>query len=183
MKRSTDERLADIESSITRLTKMQDCMFHVLLTLHKASSLINRAERAVNFFEASIESINQSINHSLVFMFGAWTLMGIAVSMSFSFSATQRVTFRVTTIGLGVVALVLGIYAVLQYRRASSQIQEAKKKLTQTYEVFESLGKEGTTVDDALAQALAEWKELASDDLVSEARNDTSGHKDSHDRS
>ena len=183
MKRSTEERLADIESGITRLTKMQSCMFNALLTMHKASSLINRAERAVSFFGVPLESINQSINRSLVFMFGAMTLMGVAVSMSSLFSATQRLAFRVTTIGLGVVALVFLIYAFLQYRSADNQIQGAKKKLTQTYEGFESFGKEATAVDDALTQASAEWKELVPDDLVSESSNGTSEPKDSHDRS
>lgn len=172
MKKSTEERLADIESGITRLTKMQGCVFNVLLILHNMASLIEKSELALNSGEVSLESINQIMNRSIVFMFGAMSLMGVSVSMTSLYLITQELAFRVVTIVVSVFAVVLGIYAVSQYRRASSQIRVARKTFAQRGEDLASTKEEAKALDAKLAQALAEWKELVPDDLVTESKSE-----------
>ena len=171
MEKTTEERLADIESGISRLTKMQGCMFNVLLILDKATSLSDRAERAVSSFEIPLSSVTDIANTSVVFMFGAFTMIGLSFALSSLYLTTQELAFRILAIVTGIVALALGIFAIFGHRTAKSQIKELKKKSTQTKEDYESFKKEAKALDAELAQALAEWKELFPDDLASEPKS------------
>ena len=172
MKKSIEERLTDIESNVTRLTKMQGCVFNVLLLLDRASSLVNKSERAVSFYKVPLESIYQNVNHSLVFMFGAMAFIGVAATMFSLYLTTQDLSYRVAGIVVGIWGLATAIYAVLMHRRASSQIRGVKEKLTQTDESFESFKKEAASLDQALARILAEWRELVPDDLAGESKSE-----------
>lgn len=172
MKKPNEERLSDIENGISRLIKMQDRMFNVLLILDKTTSLIDRAEQVASSFEIPLYTVTHTVNTSIVFMFGALTMIGLSVALSSLHITTQELAFKVVAIVIGIFALALGIYAILQYRSASSQIQGIKKKATQTEEVFDRFKKESAALDDALAQALAKWKELVPDDSVSEPKSE-----------
>jgi hypothetical protein len=183
MQKSIEERLADIESSITRMTKMQGCMLRVLLILHKTSLLFGRSERSLTEVEQSLESTDRGMDRFLVLFFGAITMLGLATSMLSLYFATMDATARVLSIVFSILALVWFILGFLEYRRVRSQFRGAKKKLTQTEEVVESIEKEVAAANDNLAQIVAEWKELVPDDLATKSGNGTPEPKDSHDKS
>lgn len=183
MQKSIEERLADIESGITRLTKMQGCMLNALLLMEETSMLIRRTELSVTSAKESLKSINQGMDRFIVLFFGAITMLGIATSMLSLYLVTLDFTARVLSIVFPILALVCFFLGFLEYRRASSQIRVTRKTFAQRGEDSASTREEAKAIDDALAQILAEWKELVPDDLVSESRNGTSGPKDSHDRS
>ena len=107
MKKSTEERLADIESGITKLTKVQCCVFKTLLILHKRSWMRERLEGSVTSVQASVEHVGQIVDHSYVLMFGSMAVLGVSVSMQAIYYATQDLFFRAMSIGLGVFALAL----------------------------------------------------------------------------
>jgi hypothetical protein len=185
MKKSIEERLADIESDIARLTKMQGCVLKVLLILHKTSSSTKRSEGALTLSKVYIESAHRSVDYFLMFFFGTISATGFVTSMYSLYFATLDIVYRVFAIVFSVLTLVLIFFTFLRYRRTSSQLREAEKMMTQTVEVVDSVAEEMAAADDNLAQALAELEELnlAPDDLASESRNGTSGPKDSYDRS
>lgn len=172
MQKSIDKRLADIESDITRFTKTQGCVFNVLLILYKMSSLVSRSEQAVVLGEVSLESANQIMNRSIVFVFGAMTLMGVSASMAALYFATRNPNFGVLAIACGIFALAASIYAVLQGRRAGGQLRVTRKISAQSGEDLAIAKKKAEALDDKLAQALADWKELIPDDLVSESKSE-----------
>jgi uncharacterized membrane-anchored protein len=183
MQKSTEERLADIESGITRLTKMQGCVLEVLLVMQKTSMLLRRTERALTSVEGSLEPAERDMDRFLVLFFGSMTMLAIAISLSVVNSATPNFSARVLSIVFSILALAFFIIGFFEYRRASGRVREAKKKLTQTDEVLESAEEEATALGDDLAQVSAEWKKLVPDDLATKSGNDTPGPKDSHDRS
>lgn len=172
MQKSIEERLADIESGITRLTKMQGCVLKVLLILDKKSSVIKRSEGAFTLSKESIESSHRSKDRLYIFFFGVISAMAFTTSVFSLYHATQDMFFRVFTIVFGVLTLVLVLLMLLQYRRSSSQSREAEKVSAQSGEYLASAGKEEEALDAELAQALAEWKELVPDDLVSEHKSE-----------
>ena len=170
MKKTTEERLANIESDISRLTKMQGCMFKVLLILHKMSSVIKRSEGAFTLSKESIESAHRSKDRSYIFFFGVISATAFTTSVFSLYRATQDMFFRVFAIVFGILTLVLVLLTFSQYRRSSSQSREAEKISAQSGEYLASAGKEEEALDAELAQALAEWKELVPDDSVSEPK-------------
>jgi pilus assembly protein TadC len=183
MEKPIEERLAAIESGIIRLTKMQGCMFNVLFLLDKASSLANTSERAVSSHKVPLESVYQGVNYSLAFMFGSMALLGVSIAMFSLYLTTQDLLYRVMSLAVCIFGLGAAIYALLTYRRARSQIREMKYELAQTNERFASFKKEAASLDEALAQALAEWKKLVPDYSVNEFRNEATEPNDSHGRS
>ena len=172
MQKSIEEHLAGIESSITRLVKTQGYVLRSLFILHKQSVLFTRSERSLTEFKESLESAHQRIDRSLVLMFGAITMMGVATSMLALYYATQRSFFIVASIVCFILVLVFVFFAFLEYRRSNSQFQVAEQKLTQAEEVVDIVGEEVAASDDDLAHVGAEWKELFPDDLVSEPKSE-----------
>ena len=183
MQKSIEERLADIESGITGLTKMQACALKVLSTLHQKSLLTKRSEQALTLGKESIESVRQNADRYLILMFGGITVMGVAISMASLYLATSNFAAKVLAIVYPILALVFLFSSFFDARKTRSQLREAEKMVTQTVEDLESAKEEMAAVDNDLAQAFAEWKELAHDDLVSESSNGTPELKDSHDKS
>lgn len=183
MQKTIEERLADIESSLTRLTKMQGCVFGALLILHKTSALFGRSERALTSVEESLEPIHRGMDRYLIFMFGGITMLGVAISMTSLYLVTLDFVFKVLSIVFSILTLVSFFFGFWEYSQVRRQHQEAKRKLTQAGEVLVGVEKEVAATDNDLAQVLAEWKELALDELVNKSGNDTPGPKDSHDRS
>ena len=172
MQKSTEERLAGIESSITRLTKMQGCVFNVLLVMHKISTLISRTEWYMSSLKESVESTSQNMGYAITFMFGTIAMMGITVSMSTLYSATKDFSFMVLCIACFALTVFFLFLAFRYNRRASSQRKTSERELLQAREQAQSDKGEAAALDDALAQALAEWKELVPDDLVSEPKSE-----------
>lgn len=172
MEKPTEERLADIESGITRLTKMHRCVFNVLLIVRATALLTESMELDLTRAAVSVESISKPVNRSIIFMFGAMTLMGVSVSMLALYHTTLDPAFRVATTILGLSALGLGIYAVFQYRRADSQIRVTEKTFAKIQEDSVSARESAKVLDDAIDQALAEWEELTPDDSVSESKSE-----------
>ena len=184
MKKSTEERLADIEGGITRLTKMQGCVFNVLLTLDKISMLIRRAERSTSSLEESVEFTSQAMDDSFRFMFGTITTLGITISITALYLVTKDFLLIVLIIICFALTGSFFFLSVRYNRRAKSQRKTFfRREWPQAREQSRSDKEEAAALDDVLAQVLAEWKELSPDDLVSESKNDTSGLKDSHDKS
>ena len=168
MQKSTEERLANIESSITRLTKMQDCVFKALLILHKTFELFEKREEAFDSVVLSMKSAHRRMDRSLPFMVGSIGILGFIASMYFENSATMDFIIRVMLILIGIAALALFFYGLSQFHRARSEFQEIKMELTQKGEVVPGAREEKRTLDDELAQVEAEWKELVPDELISE---------------
>lgn len=172
MQKSIEGRLTDIESGITRLTKMQGCVFGVLLILHKTSVLIERSERAMPSVKESLEPVHRGTDRPLVFMFGGVAALGVAISMASLYLATLNFGFKVLSVVFPILALVLLLYSFFDSRQTSSQLRGAHKIQAQTAEDFKSAEKEKAAIDDDLEQVLAEWKELVPDDLVSEPKSE-----------
>lgn len=183
MQKPTEERLADIESGITRITKMQGCVFRALLILHRISSLFGTSEQSLTGVEESLGFAHRRMDRSLVLMFGAIAVVGIATSMSSLYFATLDRAFRVMSAVCFISVFGFFFLSFLEYRRANSQFQVAEQKLTRTKEVVDIVRQEVAASDEELRQVVAEWKELVPNDLVSESKNGTPEPKDSHDRS
>ena len=172
MKKPTEGRLADIESGITKLTKMQGRMFNVFLILHKMSSVTKRSEGAFTLSKESIESAHRSKDRLYIFFFGVISATAFTTSIFSLYFVTQNILYRVFAIVFGVLTLLLILLTFSQYRRSSSQSREAEKISAQSGEYLASAGKEEEALDAELAQALAEWKELFPDDLASEPKSE-----------
>lgn len=172
MKKSNEERLTDIESGITRLTKMQDCVFNMLLVLDKMSKLISRAERSVYYLNESTEFTSQVVSSAFAYMFGAVTTMGISISLFALYFATKDLLFRALGIGSIALTLLLLFFVVRSNRHAGSQLKTTKSKLRQTMEQIQSAEEEVSELDDTLTQIVAEWKKLVPDDLVSKPKSE-----------
>jgi hypothetical protein len=182
VEKSTEERLADIESGITNLTKMQGCLFRALLILHRISSLLGRSERSLTELEESLGFAHRRMDRSLVLMFGAIAVVGIATSMYSLYFATLDRAFRVMSAVCFISVFGFFFFSFLEYRRANSQFHVAQQKLTQARGVVDLVGKEVAASDEELGQVVTEWKELVPDDLVSESSNGTPGPNDSRER-
>jgi len=172
MKKPTEERLADIESGIAKLTKMQSCVFNMLLALHKISALISRTEWATSSLKESVESASQNMNYALTFMFGTIAMIGIIGSMIALYLTTKDFFFRVLSIASLALAVFFLFLAFRYNRRASSQRKTFETELLQAREQAQSAKEEAVALDGALAQVLAEWKEIAPDNLVSEPKSE-----------
>ena len=182
MQKSTEERLTDIESGITRLVKTQGYVLRSLFILHKQSVLFTRSERSLTEFDESLGFAHRRMDRSLVLMFGAIAVVGIATSMSSLYFATLDRAFRVMSAVCFISVFGFFFLSFLEYRRANSQFQIATQKLTEAKEVVERVGEQVAASDEELGRVVAEWKELVPDDLVSESKNGTPEPKDSHDR-
>ena len=172
MKKSTEERLADIESGITRLNKMQGCVFEALLILHKTSALLGRSEQSLTEAKRSLESAHRRGGRFLVLMFGAIAVMSLATSTISLYFTTLNSNFIVMSIVCFILFFVLLFFGFLEYRRANRQFQVAEQKLTQAEEVVDIVREEVVASDEDLAQVGAEWKKLVPDDLVSEPKSE-----------
>ena len=172
MQKSTEERLADIESNINRLTKMESCVFKALLILRKTVQLFETRESTSTSVIVSLESYRQHGNRFLALIFGAITVMAFGTSMLALYFATLNSNLIVMFIVCFVLFFVLFLFGFLEYRSANSQYREGKKELTQTKEIIDIVRKEEAVLDDALAQVVAEWKKLIPDDLVSEPKSE-----------
>jgi len=172
MQKSIEERLADIESGITRLTKMQNYVLRVLLILHKTSALLGRSEQSITEAKRSLESAHRRGDRFLVLMFGAIAVMSLATSTISLYFTTLDSNFIVMSIVCFILFFVLLLFGFLEYRRENRQFQVAEQKLTQAEEVVDIVGKEVAASDEDLAQVVAEWKELVLDDLVSEPKSE-----------
>jgi predicted signal transduction protein with EAL and GGDEF domain len=168
MEKSNEECLADIENSITRLTKMQGCAFRLLSVLRKTVHLFEARVAALTLITVSLEAYRQHGNRFLAFTFGAITVFGGSASLLALYFATEDPTFiRMSTV-LFVLFFVLLILAVLEYRQMNSLLREAKKETILAKEITDAAKEEGVSLDEELAQVLAAWKKLVPDDLVSE---------------
>lgn len=174
MQKSNEERLADIESGITRLVRTQGYVLRSLFILHKQSVSFTRSERSLTQFKESLESAHQRMDRSLVLMFGAITMMGVAASMVALYYATQRSSYIVVSIVSFISVFVLIFFGVLESRRSDKQLQAAEQKLTQTENVVDRVGEEIAASNKELAEIVAEWKELTAvpDDLASEPKSE-----------
>lgn len=179
MQKTIEERLADIDSSLTRLTKMQGCVFGVLLVLDNISTLGKRTEWSTRSLEESVESISRNVDYSLRFIFGTLATLGITISTSALYSTTKDFLLAVLSILSLALTGVLFFFAVRYDRRASSQRKTFHSELLQTREQSQSLKEQAVALNDTLAQIIATWRELVPHDLASEPRSDTPGSKDS----
>lgn len=183
MEKPIEERLAGIESGITRLTEMQGCVFDMLLVLHKITSLISRMEWSTSSVQEFMRSAHQSMNYALTFMFGAVAMLSIAISMLTLYATTDDFVFRISGIVAGTLGAVLIFLSVRYVNRADKERKTFETEWRQAREQAQSMEQEAAALDESLAQVVNEWKELVPDDLVSEPRNDAPGPKDSPDRS
>jgi hypothetical protein len=170
MQKSNEERLADIENSINRLTKMQGYMFRTLLILRKTVHLFEARQATGTSALVSMESRHRRRDRSLMFLFGGLTAISVANSIfSIDFTALDFTAKFVlgTFYTLGVICFIL---ACLEYYWVESQSREATQELTRTKEVLDVAREEDTALEDEMARILAGWKELFPDDLASEPR-------------
>ena len=172
MQKSTEERLADIESTISRLTKMQGCVFRLLLVLRKTVHVFEARVATSTLMTLSLESYRQHGNRFLAFTFGAITAFGGSASLLALYYAKQDSDFIGISAVLSVLFFVLLIFAVLEYRQMNSELRKAKKETAQAKEVIDAVREKGVTLDEELAQVLTEWKELVPDDLVNEPKSE-----------
>jgi len=170
MQKSIEERLGDIESGITRLTKMQGCVFRLLLVLRKTIRVFEARVATSTLMTLSLESYRQHGNRFLAFTFGAMTALGGSASLLALYYAKQDSDFIRISTALLVLSFVLLIFAVLEYRQMNSELREAKKETTQAKELIDAAREDGVALNEELAQVLAEWKELFPDDSVSEPK-------------
>jgi hypothetical protein len=185
MQKSTEERLADIESGITRLTKMQRCVFDMLLFLRKASVLGERAEQAFTSFEDSRGAFHRREDRGIVLLFGGVALVSLAISIYLLFSDTPDSGLRVAFLVFFFMALALMLFSVWELYRALRQHGAAQKTLIQTKEALERVREDEPAVNETLAQVLDEWNKLtvALNDVVNKSGNSTPGPRDSQDKS
>jgi Flp pilus assembly protein TadB len=173
MKKSIEERLADIESNITRLTKMQNCVFNLLQAQHKISTFMSETEWSMSSLKQSVESVSQNEDYSLRFMFGALTAMGIALSMTVVYSTTEDFVAGILSLMSFALAVVLFFLSVRYDRRVRSQRKTFfQKEWPEAQEQTQRVKEEAAALDDALAQVVAEWKKLIPDDLASEPKSE-----------
>ena len=172
MKKPTEERLSEIENNITKLTKMQGCVFRLLLVLRKTVHVFEARVATSTLMTLSLESYRQHGNRFLAFTFGAITAIGGGASLLALYYSNQDSDFiRISTV-LFILCFVLFIFAVLEHRQMNSELREAKKETTQAKEVVDAAREEALALDEELAQVLAEWKELVPDDSVSEPKSE-----------
>lgn len=170
MQKPTNEHLADIKSDISRLNKMQGCVFRLLLVLRKRAYVFEARVASSTLITVSLESYHQHGNRFLAFTFGGITVFGGSASLLALYFATQESAFIRMSIVLFVLFFVLLIFAVLDYRQMNSQLQEARKATTQAKEVADAASEEAVALNGELEQVLAEWKELVPDDLDGRSR-------------
>jgi len=170
MKKSNEERLTDIGSSITRLAKMQGCVFKALLILHKTSGLFGKSEQFFTEANVSLESYHRHGDRSLTLMFGAIAVMGIATSMLAVYFTTLNSNFVVMSTVCFISFFILLFFGFLEHRHANSQFQIARRALTEAKEIVVIVRETVAASDKDMTHVVAEWKELVPDDLVSEPK-------------
>lgn len=171
MEKSMEERLAGIEDSITRLTKMQGCVFGVLLILHKTSTLFRKGEWSTRLLEGYVESSSRDVEYSLTFMFGAIATTGITLSMTAVYSTTGNFLSGVLSLVFFALTVFCLFLAFRYNRRASSERKTFWAQLPQAREQSQNVKEEAAALDDAMAQLLAEWKKLVPNDRVAEPKS------------
>lgn len=182
MQKSTEERLADIESGVTRLTKMQACVYEILRAQHKISTFIINQGGSLSSLEQSAESVHQIRNYSLTFMFGTIAALGISASMTATYPVTKDLLTGILGLSFWVLSLVFFVFSFRYHRLANRESKKINAVLSQKREKSQSVREEAASLDEALAQALAEWEELVPDDSISEFKNKATESNDSHDR-
>lgn len=172
MKKSNEERLADIECSITRLTKMHDCVFKVLSIQHKVFKLFEKREEAFNSSVLTIESAQRRVDRSLIFAFGGLGAAGVVASISSASSGTKDFVDITLLAFFYILAAVSFFYGVSEYRGGRNKVQEMRMEFMRAGEFVQGARKEKMVLDNELAQVEAEWRELVPDDLVSEPKSE-----------
>jgi Ca2+/Na+ antiporter len=172
MQKSIEERLTDIENGITRLTKMEGCVFGALLILHKTSALFITSEQSLTEAKVSLEFYHRHGDRFLALMFGAIAVLSLAYSAMALYFTTLNSLFMVMFILCFILFLVLLSFGGKEYHHANSQFRVAEQKLTQAKEVIDTVREEVVASDKELAQIVAEWKELTPvpDDVVSKPK-------------
>jgi uncharacterized membrane protein len=147
MQKSIEERLGDLESGISKLTKMQGSVFKALSVLHKTLSTV------------STKSTNQdSFFVLLPLLFGIAALASFVCSLFSLYLVTHDIGFKVFGIVFGVFGILLVSIYYPTRRSVNRQLRETKKTMA--------------ALEDDFAQVVAEWKKLAPDDLVSEPKSE-----------
>jgi len=172
MQKSIEERLADIENGVTRLTKMQACAYDTLRTQHKVSTFIMDHDWSLSSLERSVDSASQVTNYALTFMFGTIAALGISASMSASYSVTKDLLTGILGLAFWVLSVVFFFFSFRYHRLANRQHKTINTELLQKREKSQSVKEEAAALDYALDQVLAEWKELVPDDMVSEPKSE-----------
>jgi len=173
MQESTEERLAAIESGITRVTKMQTYIFESLFILQKMSVLLGANRGSLSNIERSVEWTDRRMDRFLVLFFGAIAVLGLAASMFSLYFATMNATARILAIVFSVSALVGLILGFLEYHRVRGQSRQDKMKLGLVKEDVDSVEKELKRACSDLAQMADKWKELnvSPEDWVNELKD------------
>jgi uncharacterized membrane protein len=169
MQESNDKRLTDIESSITRLAKMQGCVFGAVLNLHETSKLFQRREAISTSAVISLESGSQHRDHFLAFVFGALGVLSLTLSAFALYFVTQVSSAAIMSLVSLVLVFVLFFFAALEHRQANREFRTAAKE---TEEAIETIRKEEAALDHELDQMVTLWNKLVPDDLVSESRSE-----------
>ncbi len=168
MQKSIKERLTDIESDIIRLTKMQGCVFNMLVFLRKASVLIERLEQTFALVRASGETYRWRANIGMALLFGGVAMASLAISIDVLFPTAQDSSLRVLTLVLFFIAVALFPFSFWEIYEALRQDRATKKYLNQMDEDLALIREGAPAINDTLTRVLAEWKQLVPDDLVSE---------------
>ena len=175
MKKSTEERLANIQSDVIKLIKMQSHIFRVLSIVRKTVRLFEAREASATAALVSTESYHRLMNRSWVFIFGALTAISVANSV-FAISSIDFTALDFNTKFVLITFYILGVicfaFAGSDYYRARSQSGEVKQELSRIKEVIDVAREEEKTIKDELARVLAEWKELVPDDSVNESKSE-----------
>jgi hypothetical protein len=171
MQKSTEERLTAIETSITRLTKMQGCVFNMLVFLRKASVLGERFEQTVALVKASGETYRWREGHGMVLLFGGVAMASLAISIHVLFPTAQDSGLRVSTLVFFSLAAAFMLFSLREFYEALRQDRVTKKYLNQMEEDLACIRENGPAINDTLSRVLAEWKELVPDDSVSEPKS------------
>lgn len=172
MQKSIEERLSDIESDITRLTKMQGCVFNMLVFLRKASVLGEKLEQTIALVKASGETYRWREGHGMALLFGGVAMASLAISIHVLFPTAQDSGLRLSTLVFFSIAVAFILFSLWEFYEAWRQDRVTKKYLTQVEEDLACIRESAPALNDTLSRVLAEWKALVPDDLVSEPKSE-----------
>jgi len=147
MQKSNEGRLADIESSVTKLAKTQDCVFRALLILHKRLSTVSMKHADQDSFSVM-----------LPLMFGIVALVSLVCSLFALYGVTHDIGFKVFAILIAVLDIVFACIYFPTLRSVNRQLRETKKVMS--------------GLEEDLTQVEAEWNDLVHDYSASQPKSD-----------
>lgn len=160
MKEPDEERLANIESSITRLANMQSCVYSLLRLVYSRSCLSDSIERKMASVEWHLVWHRIESDTALALFMGGIGAVGVAVGLLAVSAVTQGLAVRVAWIVASLLAIVLLAFAASRWSHGRGYLRDAERSCTEPDDYWEIRKKEAAALDQALTQIKTDWERL-----------------------